>query len=142
MIQHVWSVLSSRSVIDQDNNNVSLQNVLEQLVILQELKPRGRIMCPMQLTTLWCRVDNDVSAEGRARVTLVSPTGEEFGSAEYAVDLSIAPRHRQRTNFDFLPVDMLGRYVFIVEQQAEDAQWQSEAVIPLQVLQKLEETAE
>ena len=136
MMQHVWTVLCSRSVIDPDTNNMSLQNVIEQLTVSGEVKPEGRILCRMELTTLWCRPEDGVPTMGLARVTVESPAEEALGSTQYAVDLSVAPRYRQRTKFDFLPINTLGRYVFKVEQQRSDGDWRVEAQIPLQVLQK------
>jgi len=51
MLEHIWSVLCSRSVIDSETNNVSIQDVIEQITINAEPAENGFLPFPMELIT-------------------------------------------------------------------------------------------
>jgi hypothetical protein len=58
MIDHVWTILCSRAVIDRDTNNMSLLEVIEQLTLGDASPPvEGEGLAPIQLelVTLWTR---------------------------------------------------------------------------------------
>jgi hypothetical protein len=135
MIDHVWTVVCSRAVIDRDSNNVSLQNVIEQLRIQADPLPDGVLPIPLQLATLWARADLEVPARGYVRVTFLSPSSEALiGPFESEIDLIDYRRHRTRADFKGLPLRESGRYVFRVELRIEDQdQWHQVAAIPLEV---------
>jgi len=135
MIDHVWTVLCSYAVIDQDSNNVSLLNVVEQLNIEEEPSPEGGITLPLEIMTLWARADLDRPARRRGRVTFLSPSGTaNDGPWEIEVDLSEYHRNRTRGRLRALHVSESGRYVFRVELQGEDeTEWRQVAAIPLEI---------
>ena len=134
MIDHVWTVVCSRAVIDQDSNNVSLQNVVEQLNISGE---PGHVLIPMSLdiVTLWARAKVEAPARGRARVTFLSPSGAATDSPfEYDIDLSKHRRYRSRGRIQPLHIKGAGRHTFRVELQEEDeVGWHQVASIPLEI---------
>jgi len=88
MIDHVWTVVCSRAVVDRFSNNVSLQNVLEQFSIRDEPEPGGLIPIPFEVMTLWTRSDFEMPAQGSQRLTLFSPSGDIIKEHEFAVDLT------------------------------------------------------
>ena len=135
MIDHVWTVVCSRSVIDRDSNNVSLQNVIEQLSLRVEPVPEGVCPIPLHVVTLWARTDLDVPARGYVRLTFLSPSSDALiGPLEAEIDLVDYRRHRTRAGFAVLPLRESGRYVFLVELRIEDEdEWQQVAAIPLEV---------
>ena len=142
MIDHVWTVLCSHAVIDRDSNNVSLLDVIEQLNIRDRSSSEKSIVFsldPMTLSldlmTLWARSDIDVPAQGRGRVTFLSPSGEvSDGPFEFGVDLSQHRRIRTRGSFKALHVTEPGRYLFRVELQNEgETEWCQVAMIPLEI---------
>ena len=47
MIEHIWSVLCSRSVIDSETNNVSIQDVIEHIIINAEPTENGLALSSM-----------------------------------------------------------------------------------------------
>ena len=53
MIDHIWTVLCSRSVVDERSKNVSIQNAIEQLTATGEPVP-GQLI-PMQLEVVSLR---------------------------------------------------------------------------------------
>lgn len=134
MIDHVWTVVCSRAVIDQDSNNVSLQNVVEQLNISGE---PGHVVIPMSLdiVTLWARAKVEAPARGRARVTFLSPSGVATDSPfEYDIDLSEHRRYRSRGRVQPLHIEEAGRHAFRVELQKEhETGWHQVASIPLEI---------
>lgn len=143
MIDHVWTVVCSRAVIDRDSNNVSLQNVIEQFTITEEPRPEAVIPIRMDVVTLWARADLDVPDRGRMRLTLRSPSGVEVRQAELEIDLTEFKRHRARARFERMPASEPGRHVFQVElQNDEEGQWLQVAAIPVEVIFRPPEPAE
>lgn len=133
MINHVWTVACSRAVIDVKSNNVSLQNVIEQINIVEELQPDGMVNIPLEIITLWARAKPDVPDQGKSRITFLSPSGKVLGSTESEVDLSKHERSRTRLKFQGIPIREPGHYIFRVELQDKRA-WHQVAIIPLQVV--------
>ncbi len=140
MVNHVWSVLCQKSILDRDSNNISLIDVLEQLGIPSSTIPSaegGRMVLPLnvELVTLWERADYEHPVRGRARITLHDPTGTPIGPPnEYDVDLTAHTRTRARTHLSGLPFVGAGRYLFSIEVQSEgETAWRSAASVPLQV---------
>lgn len=134
MIDHVWTVVCSRAVIDRDSNNVSIQNVLEQLTIKGKPESGVVVPIPLEAVTLWVRTDPDMPSRGRTRLTFLSPSGEALGEVESEIDLTEFERHRHRVHFQQLPVEESGRHVFRVELQHEgEDEWHQVAAIPLSI---------
>jgi hypothetical protein len=134
MIDHVWTVLCSRAVIDVDSQNVSIHNVIEQLNVAAEPAPDLVIGIAYELVSLWVRSEIDTPTKGRTRVTLISPTGATTAVAEMPIDLSQVERARHRISCQGLHVTGPGRYVFRVELSEEDGEWRRVASVPLRVV--------
>jgi len=133
VIDHVWTVFCSRAVIDKRTNNVSIQNIIEQITIKGEPKSDAAIPIVCEVVTLWARADFDVPAQGRLRLAYLSPSGKVLNSMEREIDLSKSRRYRIQTIFQGLPVEEPGRYTFRVELENED-EWHQVATIPLEVV--------
>ena len=135
MIDHIWSVLCQRSVIDKDSNTMTLFDAIEQLTISgAELPAIAPI--PMELVSLWSRTEPDRQARGRARVCLIEPDNSiQQPSFEIDIDLTAHERYRTRGRMGGMPIRAAGRYKFRVELQIEgDHQWREVARIPVQVV--------
>jgi hypothetical protein len=137
MIDHVWSVLCSRSVIDSSSNNISLIEVLEQLSI-RRMPPgadeEGVVPIQCELVTLWARADEEEPATGRGRITLVRPSGLAMPSQEFEIDLTRVQRTRHRARMNGVPVSEAGRYTFRIEFSTADGDtWDEVARVPLYV---------
>jgi hypothetical protein len=134
MIDHVWTVVCSRAVIDRESNNVSLENVLEQLTISTGPKPGGLLPIRIDVMTLWVRSDFNVPATGTGRVTFVSPSGAESELLEFPINLEEHQRFRSRARYQALPLAESGRYSFRVDLRVDGAEeWQTVSVVPLEV---------
>ncbi|MBM3151373.1 MAG: hypothetical protein FJZ96_04085 [Chloroflexi bacterium] len=134
MIEHIWSVLCSQSVIDSETNTVSIQNVIEQILINSDPKPDGFLPIPLELITLWGRKESDRTEKGIERVSFVSPSKNTNVVAEATIDLSAAERYRHRVRFPGLPLHEAGRYYFIVEIKEDGGVWREAAAVPLTVM--------
>jgi hypothetical protein len=135
MIDHVWTVVCSRAVIDKNSNNVSLQNIIEQITIPGEPQPEQVVDIAFEVVSLWSRSDFDVPSHGQARLTFLSPSGRRTGPVEFELDLSKYERLRTRRRLQGLPVAEPGRHNWLVELRNEgEDEWQEVASIPIKVM--------
>lgn len=133
MIQHVWSVLCARAVIDSESNNISLFEIVEQLVAFG---PEGEGFAPvsLELVTMWSRDSLEEAARGRARIRIVGPDGAQIGNAfEYEVDLTTFVRIRNRFRMAAFPIRGAGKYSLVVEAE-QDSAWLRVAQVPVQLV--------
>jgi hypothetical protein len=134
MINHIWTVLCSKSITDQESNNISLLEVLEQLTIVGPPIP-SVVPVRFEVVTLWGRSDADQPSRGHARLLFLTPSDTVIGEHEYDIDLSVYQRYRTRTVMTGLPVQEAGRHHFRVQLRDEgETEWRDVANIPLQVL--------
>jgi len=89
MIDHVWTAVCSRAVIDRESNNVSLQNIIDQISIRGEPIPDSVVAVQVEVVTSWVRADFDVPSQATTRLTFLSPSGNVLGSFENDIDLSV-----------------------------------------------------
>ncbi|MBI3739785.1 MAG: hypothetical protein HY258_12120 [Chloroflexi bacterium] len=134
MLEHIWSVLCSRSVIDSETNNISIQDVIEQITINAEPAENGFLPFQLELITLWGRKEINEATEGTERVTFITPSGKSEVISEAKIDLTKAERHRQRVRFPGLPISEAGKYYFAVEVKNGNNEWKQVSAIPLKVI--------
>lgn len=149
MIEHVWTVLCHRSVVDGETNNISLIDVLERIGISQpperattllesDASSSQRLMIPLsfEVVTLWKRVSLQEPAHGKGRLVLVGPEGSELGVArEFEVDLTSYTRLRSRARLSGIPLTTAGEYRFRTELLIDgEANWRRVEATPLQVV--------
>ena len=135
MIDHVWTVVCSRAVIDRESNNVSLQNIIEQINIRGEPIPDTVIAVQLEVVTLWVRADFDVPSQATTRLTFLSPFGNVLGSFGSDIDLSEYERFRARAKFEALPMPEPGHYAFRMEfKNKGESEWHEVATIPLKIV--------
>ena len=134
MIEHIWSVLCSRSVIDSESNNVSIQDVVEQININAKPADNGFLPIQLELISLWGREDVNEASKGTERIIFVTPSGKTEIISEAEIDLTKAERHRHRVRFPGLPVNEAGKYYFKVEMKNGDNKWKQVSAIPLKVI--------
>jgi hypothetical protein len=134
MIDHIWTVVCSASVVDRNTNNISLFNVIEQIRIPAHYQPDSAVAIPLDVSTLWSRHEIDTPSQERARLSLLSPSNEELRQQDFEIDLRESARHRSRIHFNVLPVGGHGKHVFRVELWNEqEAEWECVADIPVWV---------
>ena len=134
MIEHIWSVLCSRTVIDVDTNNISIQDVVEQITINAEPKTDGFLPFPLEIITLWGRKESNEPSMGIEKVTFVTPSGTSKVVSEAEINLSNTERFRHRVKFPGLLVSEGGRYYFKVELKNGNNEWQEVSAVPLKII--------
>lgn len=134
MIDHVWSVLCWRSVVDRQRNNISLLEAIDRITITGPLAPEGAaIPLELHLVTLWSRRDDNSPCSGRGHMQLLSPSGEIAGESEYDIDLSENLQFQSILHINGIPVKEEGRHTFCVQLQ-EGTKWKDVARIPFRIL--------
>jgi hypothetical protein len=137
MIQHAWTVVCEKSVIDKDTNNISL-DVLEQLNINVPTIPSDAegVIFPvrMEIVSLWYRTSDENISKAEGRVRIEASTGEAVVSADIGIDFSKSSRYRTRARLGGLPIpkDSSGNYYTIVELKV-DGKWVEVSKVPLEV---------
>lgn len=134
MIDHIWTVVCSRVVIDQETNNVSIQNAIEQLNIPAEPIPEGVIPVQLDLVTFCVRSDPDTPCRGELRLSFRTPSNRVLATFERAIDLSEHERHRNRMRFNGLAAEESGRHYFDVDLRNEGGtEWHHVSAVPLTI---------
>lgn len=139
MIEHVWSVLCSNSIIDTNTGNFSLVNILEQLTLSPNVPLPAAIGVFFELVTLWSRGDLEQPTKGNTRIILYTPEGEGKPVGESSIDLTHYRRLRHRAFIQGFEITSAGKYIFSVEFAENNAPniYKVVATIPLEV--RLEE---
>jgi hypothetical protein len=139
MINHIWSVLCERSILDEDTKLISMINVLEEITIPDEPAPDKVLPIVASLVTLWTRSDIKIPAQGFARYKFTSPSGEVLQSLEQIIDLTKYERLRSRGQFAGLKLPETGLYYFEVEfRENAQVKWKRVTKVPLKVVFKKE----
>src|SRR6266542_2525413 len=138
MIEHIWSVLCSRSIIDSETNSISLLDILEQLQIASAPIPDGGVInvtFNFELVSLWNRGRDNEPSRGRGRILVQNPSHTIIGQSEFEIDLSSHQGMRTRTKSPGLPVQQAGRHFFVIQFQGHsETEWREVAHIPLDIL--------
>lgn len=132
MIQHVWSVLCTRSSIDSETNNISLLEVVEKLTLFGG-RNEGVVPIQVELVTLWSRENLADEESGEARMTCLAPDGTHLvPPTPYTVDLTQFGRTRHRNRINGIPVRGSGKYTFLTELRRDD-EWTAVSRVPLEI---------
>ena len=137
MINHVWTVICQRSIIDKETNNISL-DVLEQLKIKIPPPPEKAegIIFPIKIesVSLWCRGRGEEKIKGRGQLKIEGPNNKVVGNAMIDIDLMSSHRSRTRVRLEGLPIPKgaSGFFHFVVLLESEN-KWIEVARVPLEV---------
>ena len=147
MIKHIWSVLCRRSIIDRENNNVSLFEVLEEIHL--KLQAEKNVETPSQIphlftiewVSLWARANGEKPCRGLAKDIVLNPSGKIIIEKEYELDLSKHKRTRIRRVFALPPLAMAGQYRFRTQIKNEKRNiWRKVSEVPLELFVERIET--
>lgn len=129
-IQHAWTILSSGVSIDQDSNNLTLFNLIDQVVIPKshliemplvggEKKPA--IPVAFVVVTQWRKLKDGAAVKGEAMVELIDPSGVSRQKAYYSMSFSEkVERFRSRVQWNGVRVTTSGNYTFRVSLKEEE----------------------
>jgi len=146
MARHIWSVLCSRMVVDEESHTVSLIDAMEQLTITlspdkAEIPENTMVPVTMRLVSMFIRNDPEKPEPPETvRFEIHSPKGKTIGHAELNSILEKAIRCRLFLNIQGLPWCGEGLYHFLVRQRrGKKPKWVTVAKVPLQVTVKIGE---
>jgi len=95
--------------------------------------PKGILPIHLDLVSLWIRSDSEQPESGISRITFVSPSAKVMAISEPNIDLLKTERARNVVQFEGIPLEESGRYLFRVELKSSDDEWLQVASVPLSV---------
>ena len=141
MIKHIWTVLCTKSSINVDDNNISL-DVLESVTTVlyppKDFKagdkmPVVHIPFDYEVVSLFSRKDANTNEKFSARVELYNPEGELLAELKQDIEMTVdMKRFRARFRVKGLPVKEAGEYLFKVHS-IKEGEHKLEAEVPLEV---------
>lgn len=134
-MKHAWTVVCSKTIIDSDSNNISL-DVAEQLSIQGVDAHEGKqIVIPgfsLTIASLWYRDNPTKGEKGNARIRYLGPSNVKLSELSLNIDLEKASRMRTRISFTTPRFNGPGWYFFVVEEKNGN-KWVEVARIPYEL---------
>lgn len=141
-IKHIWSVLCNESVINQDDNNISIHGVLEQLSVSLSLrKEAGKlpkkfgIPLNYEIVSMWQRNKDSQSAKAEIAYILVDSENKKLLESTLMIEIpKTSRRFRSRMKIRGIPLTKEGDYTFRVKIKEEGSDtFYLVAELPLEV---------
>lgn len=139
MIKHIWSVLCEESLINQDNNSLTLSKIIEGIEIkLKAVKPEGqKIVLPLnfEIVTMLATTKEEKDKNIEIQVIYSNPSMKEIGKSVSPIVIPAGKTTmRNRLKMSGLPIQGAGQYVFLVSIKEEsDKASKKVAELPLLV---------
>jgi len=145
-IKHLWSVLCKASVIDQDDNNISLHGILEQLTVSlvpkDPAKKFNKIGIPLnyEIVSLWQKNEKSQVAMGEIEYIFIDPKGKELFINTQIMEIpKTSRRFRSRMKISGLPLTINGDYIFQIRLKEKDSgEFKLVSELPLEIEIKFE----
>ena len=142
MIDHVWTILCGRCIVESGTNVVTLVDVIEELLLsgpgpIPERSAAVAVSCT--LVTLWRRQDPARPCRGQGRIEVFGPSGESLHDrvTAYDIDLTESTRMRFVGPLQALPLAGVGSYHFRILCKAEgQEEWREVARYPFEVIRQ------
>lgn len=144
-IQHVWSVLCTNSVIDQETNNISLNNILEEIQIKKNVNnlvsksdrnsnKREAVLLNFELVSFWKKfIPKEEKIHFKTLIKVIDPKGENLHEILQTIEMKEnIERFRSRIKFNALPFTEVGEYIFQINAK-DGKEFIEVGKIPLQV---------
>ncbi|MCX6053737.1 MAG: hypothetical protein NTZ74_02250 [Chloroflexi bacterium] len=133
MIKHNFSLLCSRTSVDENTKSLSIFDVIEQILVCAEPTEIVRIPLNFEIISHWRRTDINIPAKGLVRVYLKDPKGITKRKLEMNIELTDAPFFRSIIRVSGIELRGPGEYNFIVDLQQDDGKWKEVTSIPFNV---------
>jgi len=146
-IKHIWSILCKESLINQDDNLISLNGALEELTItlspgkkMTTLPDKVGIPINYEIVSSWFKNTRDELAKAEIEYTLTSPEGNELFKKVQNMEMpSHIRRFRSRMKVTGMPIIKAGDYIFKISvKETGEKIFKIVSEIPLEVKIKIE----
>lgn len=139
MIKHIWSIVCQKSVIDQETNNLSINDVLERIDIetLAPLPNDGTAKLPItfEVVSYWYREQAKKDEKRTVEVCIFSPQNNLLNSFEQEIPLTQGmDRLRSRLRVQGVPVTTSGVYKVALREKGVTSEVITE--IPIEIILK------
>lgn len=139
-MKHIWTVVCQNSQIDRDTNNLSITNVLEQLVISvnsANTKTNIQINIPLvyEVVSFWVKEEGEKIVKADVIVEIVDPRGAVLKSFKQPIEmLENIKRFRTRFQIQGIGLTITGNYKFIIKvKESKDKEFKIVSEVPLEV---------
>jgi hypothetical protein len=142
-IKHVWTVLCRESLINQEDNILSLFGVIEEVTVTMPpinnvpTPPPDKINLPInyEIVNLWSREEDDEEEKATLEIAQLNPKGEELNKiTQELVFPANVKRLRSRTKVSGLTIQGRGNYSFRVRiKEKGDKSFKTVSEVPLEV---------
>lgn len=129
-IRHIWSVLCKESIINQDDNLISIHGTLEELNVSltsmnassNKLPEKLSVPFNYEIVSFWVKENKEKLAKAQIQYSLVSPEGKELFNKIQDMEIPVnIKRFRSRMKIMGFPVTREGDYNFRVKIKEEGA---------------------
>jgi hypothetical protein len=145
-IEHIWTIVCSRSVLDSETNNLSLNNVIEKFTVplhkddIEKSKKEGSVSfminTEFEVVSLLRNTEKEKAGIFDTRIRLLNPKGESLATAhEQKIALKEGVSNlRLRSRFNQLLVQESGVYTVVMDiKSVEETEYIQVGSIPLEV---------
>lgn len=141
-MRHIWSVLSDKSLINEDSGQISMIDCLEVINLPEEMAreiegKKVNIPIKLEILSLWVDENNNVDSDRKidVKIDYIDPKGNEMGSLPQTFELHKGfKRIRSRIKVIGLAVNGLGDYLFRVSfKDNKDKDYLVASEIPLTI---------
>jgi|GEM_PF-625305 hypothetical protein len=149
-IEHVWSIICSRSIIDSETNSLTLNNVIEKITVnipkveFEKAKGTGHTIfnAPIEyeITSLFRKSEGKKVTLFDMRVRMVNSSGQTIMTgAEQKIGLKEGVKNiRIRNRFNAIPLEKTGGYTFIIDlKEIEETVYAEVGRIPVEIEMKI-----
>lgn len=145
MINHIWSVLCRKSVIDGETNNLSIFDVLEQVSIDAKVKKGAgskdvKINVPIEyeVVSFWSKSHNAKASTSAIKLEIINPDGKVEKTFEQPLEIpEDKKRLRSRIRIKGFVAEDSGVYIFKISYK-DNKEYVEAANLPFEVILKKE----
>ncbi len=143
MVNHIWSILCRKSVIDNETNNLSMFDVLEQISVdvnlnkeKQEKFIKINVPIDYEVISFWVKPEGVEVYKGEINIEVVNPDGKVEKAFAQPLDIpEDKKRLRSRMRIKGFVAEKSGVHIFRVSyKDLEDNKYTTVAEIPFEVI--------
>lgn len=135
-VQHIWTLLCQRAIIDKKSNNLSLVDVVETVKVPLKNFENGKIfkiLFPCQIVSFWSKDEAIMSISTQIRLVFYAPGDKKISQMIFPVHIASEMKFaRSIINLNFLPITVSGEYILEIQQQ-KNRKYEVQARVPFLV---------